>query len=174
MWYHIEILINKHWVKKKKKKSEIIVPGVAANMLLEKSIPWNSTWKLQVNLKKILNRIHRYTASLSQLPCFFIIVIIIIIISIIIIIIIFSFCAPKYVNKLTWLCFSLFSREDFFACGSETKPAHLTEPFWVCGLALFHEKTLLVIKWVSCFPLKRFCGKGVVFKNMKTFDAWNH
>ena len=29
--------------KKKKKKSEIIVIGVAANMLLEKYIPWNST-----------------------------------------------------------------------------------------------------------------------------------
>ena len=35
--------INKQALGQKKKKSEIIVPGVAANMLLEKSIPWNST-----------------------------------------------------------------------------------------------------------------------------------
>ena len=36
--------INKQVLdQKKKKKSEIIVIGVAANMLLEKYIPWNST-----------------------------------------------------------------------------------------------------------------------------------
>ena len=64
MQNHIEVLKYKHWIKGK--KSEIIVVGVAANIVFEKS-----TWKLLLNLKKILHRIGRYTVPLSQPPCIF-------------------------------------------------------------------------------------------------------